>query len=75
MKKNNLWILTEERPKNEVIGTIIAKFAQDYNIPCFINNIRILPMVDDNKSFSFLYEVKGLDSNFVDRVYIKILSG
>ncbi len=75
MKKNNLWILTEERPKNEVIGTIIEKFAQDYNITCFIDNIRILPMVDDNKSFLFLYEVKGLDSNFVDRVYIKIVSG
>ncbi len=75
MKKNNLWILTEERPKNEVIGTIIEKFAQDYNITCFIDNIRILPMVDDNKSFLFLYEVKGLHSHFVDRVYIKIVSG
>ena len=75
MKKNNLWILTEERPKNEVIGAIVAKFAKDYNIPCFINNIRILPMVNNNKSFSFIYEVKGLDSNFIDRVYIKIVSG
>ena len=32
-------------------------------------------MIDDNKSFSFLYEVKGLDSNSVDKVYIKIVSG
>ena len=75
MKKRNLWILTEERPKNEVIGAIIEKFAKDYKIACFINDIKILPMVDDSKSFLFSYEVKGLDSNFVDKVYIKIVSG
>ena len=37
MEKKNLWILTEERPKSEVIGTIIEKFAKDYKIACFIN--------------------------------------
>ena len=75
MKKKNLWILTEERPKGDVIGTIIEKFAKDYKIACFINNIKILPMIDENQLFSFSYEVKGLDSHVVDKVYIKIVSG
>ncbi len=75
MKKKNLWILTEERPKGDVIGTIIEKFAKDHKIACFINNIKILPMIDENQLFSFSYEVKGLDSHVVDKVYIKIVSG
>ena len=75
MEKKNLWILTEERPKSEVIGTIIEKFAKDHKIACFINNIKILPIIDENQLFSFSYEVKGLDSNSIDKVYIKIISG
>ncbi len=27
--KKNLWILTEERPKNEVIETILKKFIKE----------------------------------------------
>jgi len=75
MNRSNLWILTEERPKNKVIGTIIEKFAKDYNIACFINNIRILPILNEDRTFSFTYEVKGLDSKVVKNVYIKTVSG
>jgi len=71
----NLWILTEERPKKEVLGTIIAKFAKDYRIAYFINNIRILPLLNNDKTFAFTYEVKGLDSQAVKRVFIKTVSG
>lgn len=75
MEVDTLWILTEERPKNEVIGEIIAKFAKDYNVACFINNIRILPILNHDRTFSFTYEVKGLDSNVVKHIYIKTVSG
>jgi len=75
MESRNLWILTEERPKREVIGQIIEKFAKDYNIACFINNIRILPMLNEDRTFSFTYEVKGLDSKIVKNIYIKTVSG
>lgn len=71
----NLWILTEERPKKEVLGSIIEKFAKDYKIACFINNIRILPILNDDKTFSFTYEVKGLDSQVIDKIFIKTVSG
>ena len=39
----NLWILTEERPKKEVLRYILEKFIKDRNITCFIDNLRILP--------------------------------
>lgn len=75
MKPSNLWILTEERPKAEVLGEIIQKFAKDYEIACFINNIRILPILNSDKTFTFTYEVKGLDSKIVQNIYIKTVSG
>lgn len=75
IESKNLWILTEERPKNKVLGAIIEKFAKDYEVACFINNIRILPILNDDKTFSFTYEVKGLDSKVVKKVYIKTVSG
>ena len=75
MAKKNLWILTEERPKPDVIGTIFEKFAKDYNSACFIDKIRILPILNEDGKFSFTYEVKGLDSQIVDKVYLKTVSG
>ena len=75
MDQKNLWILTEERPKKEVLGAIFEKFAKDHKIACFINNLRILPLLNKDKTFAFTYEVKGLDSQVVDRVFIKTVSG
>lgn len=75
MNKKNLWILTEERPKADVIGIIFERFAKDYNSACFIDKIRILPILNDQGKFAFTYEVKGLDSQIVDKVYLKTVSG
>ncbi len=74
MKNDNLWILTEERPKREVIANILIIFAKDHKIACFIDTIRILPILENNK-FSFLYEVIGFRSNKIKRVFIKSVSG
>ena len=71
----NLWILTEERPKADVIGIILEKFAKDYKIVCFINKIRILPVLNSTGEFSFIYEIKGFDSKNIENVYLKIVSG
>ncbi len=71
----NLWILTEERPKREVIHRILLQFASNENIPCFLDAVRILPVLDDNKNFTFTYEVSGLKSEKINRVYIKSVSG
>lgn len=75
MKGKNLWILTEERPKREVIANILYKFSQDNKIPCFIDTIRILPILDKDRKFSFLYEVVGFRSNKINKIFLKIVSG
>lgn len=71
---NNLWILTEERPKKAVIQTIFEKFAKDYGFAVFIDTIRILPILENDK-FSFKYEVTGLRCNKIGKIYIKTISG
>jgi len=74
MKNDKLWILTEERPKREVIANILMIFAKDHKFACFIDTIRILPILESNK-FSFLYEVVGFCSNKIEKVFIKSVSG
>jgi len=73
-QSKNLWILTEERPKKEVIALILQKFAKDNKMACFIDTIRILPILEGNK-FTFLYEVVGFRCNKVKRVFLKSVSG
>ena len=70
----NLWFLTEERPKKEVLQTIFQKFAKDYGFAIFVDTIRIFPILKDNK-FTFTYEVTGFRCNKVEKVYIKTVSG
>jgi hypothetical protein len=72
--KKNLWFLTEERPKKEVLQIIFEKFAKDYGFAVFVDTIRIFPILENNK-FTFTYEVTGFRSNNVDKVYIKTISG
>lgn len=74
MKNNHLWILTEERPKREVVVNILMMFAKDHKFACFIDTIRILPILENGK-FSFLYEVVGFRSNKIGKVFIKSVSG
>ena len=72
--KNNLWILTEERPKEQVLTKIFEKFCGDKGIGAFVDNIRILPILNKG-NFTFTYEVIGFTCNVVDKVYIKTVSG
>lgn len=70
----NLWFLTEERPKKEVLVTIFQKFARDFGFAVFIDTIRILPILNDDK-FTFTYEVTGFKCNKVNHVFVKTVSG
>ena len=69
-----LWILTEERPKKEVILTILEKYLKDRNIACFIDNIRIIPILE-NRVFTFKYKIIGSNTPKISDIYIKIISG
>lgn len=73
--EKNLWILTEERPKTEVLQMIFAYFAKDQGCGFFGDNIRIIPILNENKCFSFTYEVIGFKCARVKHVYIKTVSG
>jgi hypothetical protein len=70
----NLWFLTEERPKKEVLQTILAKFIKDFGYVAVIRPLIIRPILENNK-FTFTYQVTGLECNKVDKVYIKTISG
>jgi len=72
--KKNLWILTEERPKNEVIETILRKFVSDNKFTAFFTDLKVLPILEDNK-FTFTYKVIGFECNKVNEIYIKTISG
>ncbi|MDR3258400.1 MAG: hypothetical protein LBT51_02135, partial [Fusobacteriaceae bacterium] len=70
----NLWILTEERHKIEVLKQILNKFSADRSFAAFIDNLRILPVLKDGK-FSFTYELIGFRCKKVDKIFIKTVSG
>lgn len=74
MNKKNLWILSEERPKSDVIKEILLRFAKDRQFACFLGTLRILPVLENNK-FSFLYEVVGFECNRIGKIYIKSIRG
>ena len=71
----NLWILTEERPKTNVLRMIFEYFAKDQGCGFFGDHIRIIPILDGNKCFAFTYEVIGFTCARVKRVFIKTVSG
>jgi hypothetical protein len=75
MNKKNLWILTEEHPKKEILEMIFSHFAKDQNCGFFGDSIRILPLLNKKKCFNFTYQVIGFTCAKVDKVYIKTVSG
>ena len=86
----NLWILTEERPKIEVLRIILELFSADTG-GAFIDHLRIIPILINDKNgklfktrsggtvklnkFTFTYELIGYKSGKVDKVFIKTVSG
>lgn len=72
---SKLWILTEERPKREVIETIFNKFAQEYEIG-FLHSgrLKIVPLIENNR-FVFTYQVLGINTPQVSQILIKTVSG
>ena len=71
----NIWLLTEERPKPEVVVKIISKFMKDEAIAGFFDPIRFLPILNESGDFEFIYEVTGIKSEKIKKVFIKTVSG
>lgn len=71
----NLWILTEEKPKSSVIRQIVEMYCSDFNSTAkFSDNIQIKPIVN-NFVFDFKYEVLGININNIEKIIIKTVSG
>jgi len=70
----NLWILTEERPKNDVIISLLKLYSENSGKPVFFGAVRIIPEVE-NSTFTFRYKVLGIDSGSIDNIFIKTVSG
>lgn len=71
----NLWILTEEKPKSEVICEIVRIVFEKKSFTGFFDTIKIIPMLNDQRHFAFTYRVIGICSNQVDQIFIKVVKG
>lgn len=74
-KNDNIWLLTEERPKPSVVSQIIEMYSSDFDDDIIKNgNIRIKPIIKDG-IFQFVYIVEGLATKKSDNIFIKTVSG
>lgn len=72
---DNLWILTEERPKTSVILEIIRQYCAYYSDRIvYESELKILPLVKD-ECFLFSYLVTGISLQNVKYIFIKTVSG
>ncbi len=75
MPTDNIWILTEERPKNHVVLKILELYASDFNDSIKKNgDISIEPIIH-NGVFTFAYEVKNVSVHSAEKIYLKTVSG
>lgn len=71
----NLWLLTEERPKPSVILQIIEIYCNDFDDKITLKEeIRIKPIIE-NGVFKFIYVIEGLKVDGANSIYIKTVSG
>jgi hypothetical protein len=75
MAASNLWILTEERPKTNVLQMIFSFFAKDMCCGFFGTKLCIIPILNERKCFDFTYKVVGFTCERVKNVFIKTVSG
>lgn len=63
-------MLTEERPKINVIKSLINKFYDDYNLKKIIKEVKIKPIFKDKK-FQFNYIIEGIQLDS----FLKLVEG
>ena len=75
IKMDNLWVLTEERPKPSVILQIVEMYCTDFaDRIAKHDEIKIKPQIE-NGYFKFVYEVEGLVVGKAGKILIKTVSG
>lgn len=72
---DNLWLLTEERPKPSVINQIVEMYCQDFKDRITMQEgTKIKPVIIDG-FFKFVYKVEGLAVEGAEEILIKTVSG
>ena len=72
---DNIWLLTEERPKPSVVLKIIKTYCLDFGDRFTeTGEIKIKPRIERG-IFKFVYEVEGIALENAEKIYIKIVIG
>lgn len=72
---DNLWLLTEERPKPSVVNQIVEMYCKDFDDRITVHDqIKIKPIII-NGIFKFVYKVEGLAVAGAADIFIKTVSG
>ncbi|HNX82705.1 MAG TPA: hypothetical protein PKL77_11240 [Candidatus Omnitrophota bacterium] len=69
-----LWVLTEERPKKNVLRLILERYCADNRSQISFSGLLIKPEISNNR-FSFTYQVSGFASPLIQEITIKLVSG
>jgi hypothetical protein len=69
----NIWILTEERPKKDVIEKIINKTKTIKKLDIEIENFKIKPIFN-GKIFTHTFQVDLIKSKSIKNIFIKLIS-
>ena len=72
---NNIWILTEEKPKISVITQILQIYKDDFGIDFNCGNNMVIRPIAHKNIFAFTYQVVGVSVDGIENVYIKTVSG
>lgn len=72
---DNLWLLTEERPKPSVISKIVETYCDDFNDNFTAEQeVKIKPIIE-NGVFRYIYVIEGLKVGNAEHIFIKTVSG
>lgn len=72
---DNLWLLTEERPKPSVIIQILEMYCKDFDDRMKVcGDVKIKPVIS-NGVFKFVYKIEGLTVAKAADIFIKTVSG
>ena len=71
---NNLYILTEERAKSDVIKQILELYSKEFGKKAIFDNVNIIPEIKNNKH-TFKYKVTGANVDGINEIDLLIVSG
>ena len=75
--KNNLWILTEEKPNNDVFIRILEQLQvqEGWSMTLVKSKVRLLPLTTGDDRFSFTYQLLGVKSRHFEKIYVRLYTG